>query len=170
MNLFDEPYTMAILALSAAILLYILVQFFHRIVLDPYLDYRKLKGQITARLAYYDTFVSYPPRADAPSHSYEHKSEQLSELQWDLRRLSGELAGAYEMLHLRWLFILLGGIPRRANLHKACALLLTISDNLWSDDPRSEIRLESNWFRRKRVSRLLRIRWHGQKVQVHSKK
>jgi hypothetical protein len=102
-------------------LLYFLTHVISDLVIKPYIEFRKLLGEISYNLVYYANVLTNPPDTAG--------EERFREATDTIRRLSASLRAAAAGLPEYRLLAITRSVPSRKTIHTAGGLLIRISNS-----------------------------------------
>lgn len=104
---------------------FIIGQIIIRLVIEPYQEYKNLIGKIETELL----FLRNKYESASNIRKSDERIKETKENSDSLRRLAGNLKGAYNKMGCKWLLFCF--IPRSKNLESAAASLVFLSNTLW---------------------------------------
>jgi len=107
-------------------LLYFLTHVVSDLVIKPYIEFRKLLGEISFHLVYHANVLTNPPSA-AGEERFREATDTIRKLSASLRATSAALPG-YKLLSI------IRAVPTRKTIHEAGRLLIRISNSGGVDD------------------------------------
>lgn len=112
----------------SGVLVFVISQFFLRLVLEPIVEYKRTIAKIDNSLKFYSNIIVNPsfPSTDLPSDYVEAKSV--------LRKLSSELESNYKIIPFNRLLVFIKLLLPKRNIDKAATALIWISNVVGNND------------------------------------
>lgn len=148
-----ENFCTVFATVISGVLVYLLGEILKEHWLEPYHQYKKLKGEIAFALVYYANYYSNPVLLSQASDKEIDKRKSISD---ELRSLSGRLHATAETRA----FIAVG-IPKREKLRKAARYLMGISNGLFTVN---DAHFDDNVKRAYYIRKMLKIIDEGKEI------
>lgn len=145
------------LTIFAGFIVFVLSQIYLKFILDPLIEYRKIKAEIAVNLVYFANIYMNPVESKVLFSNDQIKS-QVDDTSRTLRKLSCELRGCLQSIPFYWIFWLLRIIPSKKNARDVAANLIGISNSLFYPSGGDDFsRTDANLKRRDKIVKLLKL-------------
>jgi hypothetical protein len=118
----------ASLTILGGVFVFVITQIVLKIVIQPFAEFRKVKGRINTSLIFHANVYMNPIHL---SEDVNHKN-RADITSNEFRILASELMASYQMLTCKHLLIWLGIIPNREKIHDASRHLIGLSNGIYT--------------------------------------